>query len=223
MYDVPAYMASLIAALKQCFSVRLLYVGLQGSYLRGEATENSDLDIVVILESLTAEDLAAYREVINRLPYPEKSCGFICGRQEMASWNPLEICGMRHGTKDYFGTLSDYLPPYTRRDVENFIMLSVGNLYHELCHRYIHAEAEKNKRKLPGTYKGVFFILQHLYYLKDGKFYLTKMEMAEHLSPVDREVMEMGEKLKCLPDYDFQEAFRLLLSWCQKVFNEPLC
>ncbi|MBQ9141799.1 MAG: nucleotidyltransferase domain-containing protein [Lachnospiraceae bacterium] len=32
---------------KDEFGDRLLYVGLQGSYLRGEATESSDIDIMV--------------------------------------------------------------------------------------------------------------------------------------------------------------------------------
>lgn len=219
MFDVPSYMDELLSSMKKLYSDRLLYVGLQGSYLRGEATENSDLDIVVILDSLTADDLRAYRNLVNCLPSPDKACGFICGKQEMKDWNPLEICSMVHGTKDYYGKLVDFVPCYSKEDIVNFIKLSVGNLYHEICHRYIHADIQKNRRNLPGTYKGVFFILQNLYFLKDGVFYPDKQALLSNLSSEDRAVLEMGMKLGRAEDYDFPEAFELLLSWCKNCLS----
>ena len=220
MFRVESYMQSMIDALKDRFADRLLYVGLQGSYLRGEATENSDLDVVVLLDGLTVQDLAAYKSIVDRLPDPEKACGFICGRQEMAKWNPMEICNFVWGTKDYYGKIADYVPAYTKDDVVNFIKLSVGNLYHELCHRYVHGDAEKNKRKLPGLYKSVFFVLQSLYYLKDGIFYPTKAVLMEHLVGEDRPVMETALELLHTQEYNFESVFALLLTWCQGVLAE---
>jgi len=49
MFRVDEYIQQLILSMKNVFGGRLLYVGLQGSYLRGEATENSDIDIMVII------------------------------------------------------------------------------------------------------------------------------------------------------------------------------
>lgn len=220
MFRVESYMESLIHALRTKFTDRLLYVGLQGSYLRDEATENSDLDVVVIIDDMTVKDLAVYKAIVENLPVPERTCGFICGRQEMAKWNPLEACNFLYGTKDYYGKLVNYVPSYKEKDVVNFIKLSVGNLYHELCHRYVHADAAKNKKKLPQSYKNVFFILQSLYYVKKGVFYPTKKVIMEHLSADDRIVMEMSANLLNSPDYAFEEAFNLLLSWCQKILAE---
>lgn len=217
MFFVDVYMDKLICALKAQFADRLLYVGLQGSYLRGEATENSDLDVVVILEDLTAVDLAAYKAIVNSLEMPEMACGFICGRQEMAHWNPLESCNFLYGTQDRYGKLADFVPAYTREDVVNFVKLSVGNLYHELCHRYVHADVAKNRKKLPQSFKSVFFILQSLYYLKDGVFYPTKQELLKHLCPDDRSVMELSHRLNREAEYDFEEAFQKLLRWCQNL------
>ena len=217
MYQVEDYMPKMLQALQTRFGSRLLYLGLQGSYLRGEATQESDLDVVVILERLTAADLAAYKAIVESLPEPEKSCGFFCGRQELANWNPLEACNFLHGTRDYYGSLADFVPAYTKTDVANFIKLSVGNLYHALCHRYIHADAEKNNKKLPQSCKEVFFILQGLYYLKDGIFYPSRKALLENLCPRDRAVFELGERLRDGADYDFDAAFDLLLTWCQRV------
>ena len=125
MFDADIYINETIVRMKQAFGERLLYVGLQGSYLRGEANEQSDIDIMVVLDGMTAQDLDNYRGIIEALPRPEKSCGFICGKDELAHWNPLEICHLLHTTKDYFGVLEKLVPPYSKGDIINFIKYSI--------------------------------------------------------------------------------------------------
>ena len=217
MFRVEEYMSELIASLKKVFRDRLIYVGLQGSYLRMEATENSDLDIMVVLQELSIQDMKLYREVIMQMQDYEKSCGFICGMDEFKAWNPLELCHLLHSTKDYYGKLSVLIPEYRKEDVTNFIKLSVGNLYHEICHRYVHADREANYQKLPLTYKGVFFILQNMYYLKTGVFCVTKKELISLLEPRDKEIMEISLKISEAEEYDFDEVFSKLLLWCRNV------
>ena len=107
MIEVNQYLTRLTHKLQEQFSKRLLYVGLQGSYLREEADENSDIDVMVLLDDLRPEDLDSYREIIKDLPESQKACGFLCGKEEMAHWNPLEICQLLHTTKDYYGILRD--------------------------------------------------------------------------------------------------------------------
>ena len=46
--------------LRKIFGNRIWFVGLQGSYGRNEATEQSDIDAVVILDKVTLEDIKAY-------------------------------------------------------------------------------------------------------------------------------------------------------------------
>ena len=41
MFDLDSYMNALILSCRAAFGERLLYVGLQGSYLRGEAHEKA--------------------------------------------------------------------------------------------------------------------------------------------------------------------------------------
>lgn len=220
MFRVEEYMSELIASLKKVFSDRLIYVGLQGSYLRMEATENSDLDIMVILQELSLQDMKLYREIIMQMQDYEKSCGFICGMDEFNAWNPLELCHLLHSTKDYYGKLAVLIPEYSKEDVSNFIKLSVGNLYHEICHRYIHADKQTNYQKLPLTYKGVFFILQNMYYLKTGVFCVTKRELISLLEPQDKNIMEISLKISATEEYDFDKAFSQLLLWCRSVLVE---
>jgi len=219
MINIENYIAKLIPSLQQCFGGRLLYVGLQGSYLRGEATNSSDMDIMVVLDRLSVSDLDAYRDVIHSLEHEDKSCGFICSGEDLSNWNPLEICHLINSTRDYYGVLSRMVPQYTREDVRNFVKLSLNNLYHELCHRYLHADQDKNMAKLPGTYKGVFFILQNLHYLNHGTFIATKAELLPLLEGRDRAVLERSLELHSGESYDFSESFELLFTWCQDTLK----
>lgn len=220
MFRVEEYMSELIASMKNVFGDRLLYIGLQGSYLRREATENSDLDIMVILKELSVQDMKLYREIIMKMQDYEKSCGFICGMDEFKAWNPLELCHLLHSTKDYYGKLSLLIPEYSKEDIANFIKLSVGNMYHEICHRYIHADSVANYQKLPLTYKGVFFILQNMYYLKNGVFCVTKKDLIDMLETRDKEIMEISLSIANVEEYDFDKAFTKMFLWCKSVLME---
>lgn len=57
MFDLDKYLADLILNGQSAFGERLLYMGLQGSWLRGEAHENSDIDIMVILDGFSVRDI----------------------------------------------------------------------------------------------------------------------------------------------------------------------
>ena len=153
MFDLDKYLADLILNCQAAFGERLLYMGLQGSWLRGEAHENSDIDIMVILD----------------------------------------------------GVLIDYLPPATRKDEINYVKLSLGNLYHELCHRYIHADREKNNARFRGTCKSIFYLIQNLHFLESGHFILSRKDLKEAVTDEDRLILELAE----LPDvYDFDQAYK---------------
>lgn len=219
MVKIEVYVSELLSLLKESFGDRLVYMGLQGSYLRNEQNENSDIDIMAVLDKLSADDLELYKGVLVRVGHYDKACGFICGKEELAAWNPLEVCHLLHTTRDIYGSLSEYLPAYTREDEINFIRLSAGNMYHELCHRYIYTSRENNAAKLPGVYKSCFFILQNLYFTEKGVFYNSKSELADHLEGQDKSVLEMSLKLGEGCGYNFDGAFDLLLSWCQSVLK----
>lgn len=216
MFKANEYINALTELLLKAYCGRLCYVGLQGSYLRGEATEDSDIDIMVVIKDITVSDLDEYRKAILSLEGYDKSCGFICGVDDLSNWNPLEICHLLHTTKDHYGKLSELVPAYTDQDVRSFVKMSVGNLYHEICHRYIHSSREKNVGALPFTYKSVFFILQNLYYLESKIFIGKKSELLAALNGKDKEVLLTAMTI-CNADFDFEEKFSLLFSWCRET------
>lgn len=215
MIDLNRYLDSLITECRNMFGDRFLYAGLQGSYLRGEATENSDIDVMIILDRFSVQDMDTYRGILERTGCPEKACGFICGRDEMLCWNPLEVCQLAHTTKDLYGRLSDYLPNASRSDEINYVKISLGNLFHELCHRYIHSDREKNIRKFRATCKSLFYLIQNMHYLETGTFALTWEELKKTVSDEDRLMLMMS---KLPDDYDFVTAFNSVFTWCQNAF-----
>ena len=216
MFDLDGYLSALVSECRAAFGGRLLYVGLQGSYMRGEAKEDSDIDVMVLLDSFSVRDMDEYREILRRIGRYEKSCGFLCGRDEMARWDPQEVCQLRHTTKDLYGTLAGYLPEADRKAEIDYVKISLGNLYHELCHRYVHASREANEKKFRGTCKGLFFLIQNLFYLESGTFAATKRELKALVSEEDRAMLEMAE----LPDgYDFDRAFAGVFRWCGEAFG----
>ena len=76
-------MDGFLKALHDTFEGRVWFVGLQGSYGRGEATETSDIDVVVILDELSASDIHKYNTMLDTLPHRELICGFVSGKNEL--------------------------------------------------------------------------------------------------------------------------------------------
>ncbi len=219
MVDIDIYISELTARLQKVFGERLIYLGLQGSYLRGEATDSSDIDIMAVIENLSLDDLMLYRHVITDIGDYEKSCGFICGKDELESWNPLESCQLIHTTRDIIGNLSELVPAYTRQDEVNYIKLSAGNLYHELCHRFVHTDPENSVKKLPRTLKPVFFIMQNMHYIESGKFCAAKGELLSELKADDKKLLETLLSISNSFDYDFDSVFNAILSFCRRAMK----
>ena len=221
------YVKTLTGALKAEFGDRLLYVGLQGSCMRGEAGENSDIDIMAVLDSLSPADMDAYRRVVKSLEYADRSCGFLCGRKDLLEWNRCEICHLVRTTKDCFGRLAGLVPEYTKEDVLEYIRIMTGNLYHALCHSRVHGKEAAWENMLQDACKQAFFILQNKRYVESGTFAVSKAELLELLSGTDARVLEQamggksGKAGKAFraegSDLTPEQRFALLFDWCRQT------
>ena len=83
MVDITTWMNDFLQNLNHTFENRVWFVGLQGSYGRGEATETSDIDIVVILDQLSVTDIQKYNAMLDTLPNRELICGFLSGKADI--------------------------------------------------------------------------------------------------------------------------------------------
>lgn len=219
MVNIESYLSQLIDLLRRQYGARLLYVGLQGSYLRGEATDRSDIDIMVVIDGLCVSDLDHYRAILSSFAVPDRTCGFICSKTDLAHWNPLEICHLLHSTKDCYGALEPLVPAYTAHDVRNFVKISINGLYHEICHAYVHADHDAANERISGAYKSAFFILQDLYFLEHGAFIQTKAHLLPLLSGQDKAVLARAIRLGEGEVFRPAESFALLFAWCQDALK----
>ena len=91
MVDIQNWMRTFTRKLEKTFPNRVWFIGLQGSYGRGDATDSSDIDVVVILDQLGTEDLSHYSRMLDTLPNRELVCGFVSGKSELLNWEPSDL------------------------------------------------------------------------------------------------------------------------------------
>ena len=99
MTGIHTWTDNFLKALEHRFSSRVWFAGLQGSRGRGEAREDSDIDLVVILDTLSPEDIEAYNEMLDMLPDRELICGFLSGKDELLSWEPSDLFQFYYDTQ----------------------------------------------------------------------------------------------------------------------------
>ena len=163
MIDLKTWKPAVMTALKAAFGERLLCLGLQGSYLRGEATVDSDIDLLVALDQVTIDDLDAFHAAMRSLPDGERAIGFTCGRAELAAWPAYELYQFEHGTEVWLGDLHPLLPEYDEDDIRLGARVSVANLYHMVNHTYLTTrDLDETARTdaLKSLLKALFFSLQ---------------------------------------------------------------
>ncbi len=109
MIDINAWMQKFSQKLNETFSNRAWFVGLQGSFSRGEATDTSDIDVVVILDELSAMDIQTYNEMLDTLPHRERICGFLSEKKEIMNWEPSDLFQFCHDTTPIKGSLDSVM------------------------------------------------------------------------------------------------------------------
>ena len=213
MINVDRWMAELTGKLKGHFKNRLLFVGLQGSCQREEAHQNSDIDAVVILDTLAIDDLIAYRKILLTMPKNDKACGFIGSKQELINWPKHELFQFGQDTRFYHGTLDELLPSIERGDVVASVKVSASGLYHACCHAVVHAPWDMSALK--SMCKSAFFLLQALYYLRSGVYVRTKKELLPLLKGDEQEILNISmnwdtcsSTIAATPDRYFDLIFR---------------
>ena len=218
MIEIQSYMRLFCAALEQIFARRVWFVGLQGSYARGEATESSDIDVVVILDELTAADIAAYRQMLDTLPHRELICGFVSGKQEILSWEPSDLFQFYYDTTPILGSLDALLGLIDDAAIDRAIRIGACNIYHGCAHNMLHA---RDTDALRGLYKSASFVVQAIAYRQTGRYVRSQTELLCAVEPEERAIVSTFLHLKRGGEVDFDPMSEALLSfagkWIKKI------
>jgi predicted nucleotidyltransferase len=212
MIDVNAWMEQFLQALHKTFSGRIWFVGLQGSYARGEATEHSDIDTVLILDELNPQDIQSYHAMLDSLPHRELVCGFLSGKTELLHWEPSDLFQFCHDTKPIQGSLEEVLSVIVPSDVNRAIRIGACNIYHGCVHNMLY---EKSDDILRGLYKSASFVLQAICYQQTGNYIRQQKDLLPFLAAEDRKIAEIFLSLKRGGAADFQAMSEALFSWAK--------
>ncbi len=210
MVDIEVWMGELAEKLTGRFGDRLLFLGLQGSYGRGEAGEDSDIDVVTVLDRVELADLDEYRAAVRGMPEGEKACGFLCGAAELKSWPKYDLCQLARDVRAYRGELGPLLPPLGREDLAQAAAIGASGIYHAAVHTYLYAPKDNWPGFLKEAHKGAFFALRALYELRTGESVRAKRDLLPRLSGDEREILAYS---LLHTQEEPEAAFARLLRW----------
>lgn len=185
------------------FPGRIYFFGLQGSYARGEAKDTSDIDVVVIFDTLTIEDIRRYRDMLDELPERDKICGFVSGRDELLKWDTADLFQFCHDTLPIKGTLDELVAMIDDNAVRRAVHTGACNIYHACVHNFLH---ERDSEILKGLYKSARFVIQAAYFLRTGVYVKNHSELSELVSSIESEILEPETS-------DFDVLSQRLFTW----------
>ncbi len=212
MIEISVWMKEFTQALRETFGDRVWFVGLQGSYGRGEATQTSDIDVVVILDELSASDIQSYNTMLDALPHRELICGFLSGKAELRNWEPSDLFQFYYDTNPVYGSLDELLTVIDETAVNRAIKIGACNLYHGCVHNMLH---EKSEEILKGLYKSASFVVQAICFQQTGRYVRHQRELLDFVGPEEQAILQTCMELKKGGTVAFSEMSETLFAWCQ--------
>ena len=212
MINISSWTELFCKRLTEYFGDRVWFVGLQGSYGRGEATESSDLDMVVILDELQPADICKYHAMLDSLPNRELLCGFLSGKAEILNWEPSDLFQFYYDTTPIKGSLDELLPFLDNSAVNRAIQTGVCNIYHGCVHNMLY---EKSTDILCGLYKSALFAVQAIVFRRTGSYFRKQSELCAAASPQEQAIVHTFRHLRDGGEIDFAKMSEALFTWAK--------
>ena len=217
MIDITVWMQDFLQTLNETFANRVWFVGLQGSYGRGEATKTSDIDVVVILDELSASDIQTYNTMLDTLPHRELICGFLSGKDELLQWEPSDLFQFYYDTTPIKGSLDELLTVIDDAAVGRAIKIGACNIYHGCVHNMLH---EKSEDILRGLYKSASFVVQAIVFRQTEKYVKHQKELLSLAAPDEQAIVNTFMNLKNGNTAQFGTMSEALFAWAKKQIIE---
>ena len=217
MIDITVWLSNFLQTLNKTFENRVWFVGLQGSYGRGEATQTSDIDVVVILDELSVMDIQTYNTMLDTLPHRELICGFLSGKNEILNWEPSDLFQFCNDTTPIKGSLDEVLAVVDENAVNRAIKIGACNIFHGCVHNMLY---EKNEDILRGLYKSASFVVQAIAFKETGNYISHQKELLQVVSSNEQVIVETFLNLKNGGTVDFDLMSESLFTWSKKWISE---
>ena len=213
MVNIDVWVDSFTHKLKSVFENRIEFIGLQGSYGRGEASRTSDIDIVVILDKLQTSDIQIYNDILNTMPHRELICGFVSGKAELLNWEPSDLFQFYYDTTPIVGSIDYLLPLIDDTAVARAIKIGACNIYHGCVHNMLH---EKSEDIIKGLYKAATFVVQAIVYKQTKRYIKSKEELLMVAELPEQAIIDNFLRYKSCESVDFDTASQSLFGWAKR-------
>ena len=208
--DIESFMESFRDNLISLFGDDLLFLGIQGSYGRGEAKETSDIDPVIILQRCGRDEMLRYRAYIDTLPEKEILCGFVSSTDELRAWESADRAQLILDTRPVYGDLAELCPPITGDDIRRAVLQGACAVCHASSHNILHA---RNWSILPELYKSARFTIRMKHYLQTGAYVSAFRDLTAAVSEEEKAILEAQD-----PSTE-EDAF-MLLEWASDTIKD---
>lgn len=198
---VDQWLSGLLKRLRETFRERLVFVGHQGSWARGEPREDSDVDVVVIIDHLDSQDLAVFRSIIDEMPDAKSlASGIFLSISDLKALRRFESISLFYGCRILHGTLDGIIKRPGLDDLREHIqVIGSANLFHARHYLLYPHDWSQVVHKLYYPFKECFYALQSWILLCEGRFIATKGELFDHLSePDDKAVIQVAKEWRTL-------------------------
>lgn len=194
-FELDNWLDTLLESLKKNFGARLLPVAPVGSRARDDSNAQSDVDINVILDKVTSEDITLYRDIINNMLDGYYACGYLGSLDEIRIWTRYDLVSFHYGSRILYGNANDVIGPISALDIRNNAMATLTYINHTSRHSLIYdKDFLQSANAMRELYKSTFFVIQDWYFLKYGNFVARRQELLKrHITAGDRLVLKRYE------------------------------
>ena len=166
--DWRPWMDAFLPPLLEALPGRVAFVGIQGSFGRGEAGPESDVDL-------------------EKMPFADRACGFFCDRAALAAWPAFDALQLRLDTLPVYGSLEELLPPMGKETLDEAVRAAASALYHAACHTALFdAQPEA---ALPALQKAAFFALRLAHCRRSSQYTAARQSLLPKLEPEERALL----------------------------------
>lgn len=216
-FDIKVWIKNFEERLVENFGSRLVFFGLQGSYGRGESTPESDIDVVVILDAVSFDDLKVYRSMIDSMECHERICGFVSGVDELHNWEKSDLLSLVLDTVPIIGSLDNLRKLISEEDIRRAVLTGACNLYHACSHNFLHARSYES---LVALYKMARFTVRLKHLHSTGIYVPSMAGLEETVASYDRNILEIAKNIKVCDDTESFEHFSsVLMEWASDVIK----
>jgi uncharacterized protein len=192
---VDQWLQLFLERLRESFDGRLRFVGHHGSWARGESRPESDIDAIVILDTVDDATLRTYGQLIHDLSEVQPRISTFLGSiGELKAWPPHDRYQLWYGCKILHGSLDNLIDRPTKADFLEDIRLKASAQLHLSRHYLLHPhDLTVVIHKLYYPFKECVYALQSWMLLVTGTYYPRKADLSEVLTAADdREVLRVA-------------------------------